>query len=303
MARARNIKPGFFKNEVLAELGAFDRLLFIGLWCLADREGRIEDRPKRIKMELFPCDDYQVEHGLQALQQAGFIERYTCAEIAVIEVVNFAKHQSPHGTEKDSELPDRNGDFTVHERSKNGCVTGTKRKANVDPTLNNVNPSLDNALNPDSLNPDSLIPDSPNPEEQEHAAADATVAAEGPEKPPIPDQPKTSRGTRLPKDWTLPADWLAWALNDRPEFPTATMEREGQKFADHWRAATGKNATKLDWFATWRNWVRNARLPQSVKAFPQPHQSRFTNLPKVNADEIRARAAENERLGVRRANF
>ena len=54
MARARNIKPGLFSNEVIAELPAFDRLLFIGLWCLADREGRLEDRPKRIKMELFP---------------------------------------------------------------------------------------------------------------------------------------------------------------------------------------------------------------------------------------------------------
>ncbi|MCY1305410.1 hypothetical protein D9M70_552170 [compost metagenome] len=118
-----------------------------------------------------------------------------------------------------------------------------------------------------------------------------------------PDQPKASRGTRLPKDWTLPADWLTWALTDRPEFPEASLIREGEKFADHWRAATGKNATKLDWFATWRNWVRNARLPQNVKAFPQPQQSRFTNLPKVNADEIRARTAENERLGVRRANF
>lgn len=39
MARARNIKPSFFKNEDLADLNPFDRLLFIGLWCLADREG------------------------------------------------------------------------------------------------------------------------------------------------------------------------------------------------------------------------------------------------------------------------
>jgi hypothetical protein len=50
MARARNIKPAFFKNEQLVELGMSTRLLFIGLWCLADREGRLEDRPKRIKM-------------------------------------------------------------------------------------------------------------------------------------------------------------------------------------------------------------------------------------------------------------
>jgi hypothetical protein len=146
MARARNIKPGFFKNEMLTELAAFDRLLFIGLWCLADREGRIEDRPRRIKMELFPCDDYQVEQGLAALEQAGFIERFTVAGWAVIQVLNFAKHQSPHGTEKDGALPDRHGELTIHERKKNGCVTGEKRKVHVNPPLPNVNPPLDNAL-------------------------------------------------------------------------------------------------------------------------------------------------------------
>ena len=53
MARARNIKPGFFKNEFLADLPFETRLLFIGLWTLADREGRLEDRPRKIKMELF----------------------------------------------------------------------------------------------------------------------------------------------------------------------------------------------------------------------------------------------------------
>ncbi|WET12901.1 hypothetical protein P3S72_12450 [Pseudomonas sp. D3] len=37
MARARNVKPGLFSNELLVELPAFDRLAFIGLWCLADQ--------------------------------------------------------------------------------------------------------------------------------------------------------------------------------------------------------------------------------------------------------------------------
>ena len=44
--RARNIKPGFFKNDALAELDFAGRLLFIGLWGIADRAGRLEDRPK-----------------------------------------------------------------------------------------------------------------------------------------------------------------------------------------------------------------------------------------------------------------
>lgn len=167
MARARNIKPGFFSNELLADLQPFDRLLFIGLWCLADREGRLEDRAKRIKMELFPCDTYDVEQGLVGLASAGFISRYCIEGQSVIEIDNFQKHQRPHGTEKDSVIPDKDGYLTVNERKSNGVVTGVARKINVKEEqnnvkeqLSNVNPPLDNALIPDSPNPDSLIPDS-----------------------------------------------------------------------------------------------------------------------------------------------
>lgn len=142
MARARNIKPAFFKNEVLAELPFEHRLLFIGLWTLADREGRLEDRPKRIKMELFPADRVDVEKGLLLLEQHGFIKRYSVNGFDVLQVIAFTKHQSPHHTEKHSELPDINGEITVKERKQDGG-----------------NP-------PDSLIPDSLklIPDSLKPE-------------------------------------------------------------------------------------------------------------------------------------------
>ena len=75
MARARNIKPGFFKNELLAEMPPETRLLFMGLWCLADREGRFEDRPKKIKMELFPCDSFSIEDSLALLAKDGFLLR------------------------------------------------------------------------------------------------------------------------------------------------------------------------------------------------------------------------------------
>lgn len=179
MARARNIKPSFFTNEELADLPAFDRLLFVGLWCLADREGRLEDRPRRIKIELFPGDTYDVAEGLVRLEQKGFIERYEAAGSQVISLPNFLRHQSPHSTEKDSELPDRNGFLTVNERVKGRVTPGAQRLVNagkpsssglsnepltVNAPLSNgsetVNASLDNALIPDSLNPDYLNPDS-----------------------------------------------------------------------------------------------------------------------------------------------
>lgn len=105
MARARNIKPAFFKNEDLADLPAEVRLLFIGLWTLADREGRLEDRPKRIKAELFAFESFDVDSMLNQLQTSGFVTRYEVSGLRLLQVVNFVKHQDPHYKERASELP------------------------------------------------------------------------------------------------------------------------------------------------------------------------------------------------------
>lgn len=105
MARSRNIKPSFFKNEHLIDLQPLDRLLFIGLWTLADREGRLEDRPRRIKIELFPGDSYDVETGLANLAGKGFIERYEVDSEQYIQIEAFTKHQKPHHKEIASDIP------------------------------------------------------------------------------------------------------------------------------------------------------------------------------------------------------
>ena len=105
MARARNLKPAFFTNDLLAEIEPLGRLLFQGLWCLADREGRLVDRPKRIKAELLPYDDADVDVLLSALATRGFILRYECEGGRYIQVVKFAKHQNPHCKETASTLP------------------------------------------------------------------------------------------------------------------------------------------------------------------------------------------------------
>ena len=108
MARIRSIKPSFFKNEELADLAPQVRLLFIGLWTLADKEGKLEDRHKRIKAELFPYDNFDIDQLLSKLQSAGFIVRYEVSELKLIQVINFQKHQRITGTEAiaDSEFPD-----------------------------------------------------------------------------------------------------------------------------------------------------------------------------------------------------
>lgn len=123
MARTRNIKPAFFDNDTLGSLDPLIRLLFIGLWCIADRDGRLEDRPRRIKKTLLGYDDTTVEETngmLQQLADNGFIVRYTVEDEDYIQIVNFSKHQNPNMKEKASEIPPPPGfdagSYKHHER-------------------------------------------------------------------------------------------------------------------------------------------------------------------------------------------
>lgn len=165
MARARNIKPGFFKNYDLADLGPYAQLLFAGLWCMADKEGRLEDKPRLIKAEIFPYYDVDVNGELTKLERLGFVVRYEAEGMSLIEITNFKEHQSPHHTEKASTLPER----SVHSRAKpneikadknNGELTVNPQKQDGGNPPDSLIHRFTDSLIPDSQNPDSLIPDS-----------------------------------------------------------------------------------------------------------------------------------------------
>lgn len=106
MARSRNIKPGLFKNEILGVADPIYTIIFQGLWVLADKEGRLEDRPLRIKAEIIPYrEGIDVDIILNWLACNRFIERYKVNENNYIQVINFRKHQNPHKKEADSTIP------------------------------------------------------------------------------------------------------------------------------------------------------------------------------------------------------
>lgn len=108
MARTRSIKPSFFDNELLGGLSPLTRLLFIGLWGQADRAGRLEDRPLRLKKNILGYDDVtvaDVDNMLESLNKNGFIIRYQVEDRCYIQVTKFEKHQNPHIKEKPSEIP------------------------------------------------------------------------------------------------------------------------------------------------------------------------------------------------------
>ncbi|HXI17611.1 MAG TPA: hypothetical protein VNM48_14710, partial [Chloroflexota bacterium] len=105
MARLRTIKPGFYTDEDLGECEPLARILYTGLWCQADREGRLEDRPRRLKVEVLPWDACDVDALLNELASRGLIVRYAVAGQRYIAIPTFLKHQNPHIKEAASTIP------------------------------------------------------------------------------------------------------------------------------------------------------------------------------------------------------
>lgn len=114
--RIRTIKPQFFKHDGLAALPPLTRILFQGLWCMADCQGRLEDRPKRIKAEVLPYDDCDVAGMLSELAVNGFIIRYEVKNEHFIAIPAFDRHQRLSGKE-------------ATEESRYPAPTGSKREA------------------------------------------------------------------------------------------------------------------------------------------------------------------------------
>jgi len=236
MARARNIKPGFYTNDILAECEPLARILFSGLWCFADREGRLEDRPKKIKAEILPYDDCNADDLLNQLEKHGFILRYASGEYKYIQVLNFGKHQNPHVKEQESDIPApcKTGASMVQEQYKPDEI----------PEVAGLNPS---SLNPSSLIVGSLIhkpcPDSPDAFEE--------VWAKYPKRPGMSKADSLKAWKRRIKDGVDPqtilsgvlryADFCKATVTD-PQYikQPATFLGPGEHYLSDWTAPVSR---------------------------------------------------------------
>lgn len=90
----------------------------------------------------------------------------------------------------------------------------------------------------------------------------------------------SNRGSRLPEDWAPSSDDLAYCREHRPDLDPRSVAED---FRDYWTAKTGTGATKLDWSATWRTWVRKERSPLGAAA--------SARQPVLAADELFTGAA------------
>lgn len=209
MARARNIKPSIMDNEDLADLEPLTRLLFIYLWMLADREGRLEDRPKRIAAQALAYDrQADIDAMLESLNSGGFILRYKAGGMDLIQIVAFEKHQNPHIREAASELP----------APKQG-TTKARSKHNLGSALPPPKPERAGLIpDPGFLIPDSLIvcvDDTPAHTQAKQEFRQALKAR------PELDPETVFKGflAHYPPEKRTPQKWVKWVASEK----TATV--------------------------------------------------------------------------------
>lgn len=103
MARIRTIKPEFFTSEDIVSLSPMARILYIALWCEADREGRMVWKPLTFKLRYLPADDCDIKALCNEIVERGLVRLYG-EGYAVIPA--FGAHQHINPRESASQLPD-----------------------------------------------------------------------------------------------------------------------------------------------------------------------------------------------------
>lgn len=116
LLRIRTIKPGFFWDEDLAQYPPLCRIFLEGLWCAADRNGRLEDRPIMLQKLLLPYEKEDVaEQYLELLASPGpvrasaYLSRYEVGGKRYIQLLDFLKDHRPGKFEPVSAIPSPEG--------------------------------------------------------------------------------------------------------------------------------------------------------------------------------------------------
>jgi hypothetical protein len=206
------------------------RLLMIGLWTEAWDDGVFEWKPIVIKARLFPADACDVAALLDELSALHVIRRVDRGGKAWGMIRNFRKFQRPKKPNSSGIATADDVDFLGPEHIASEPVPNQFR------TSSEILPQME---------------DGGGRKEEEKKEEPSVLERVAAPKP----APKV-KGSRLSSDWKLSADDRKAALAEG--MPEAQVDREANKFRDYWTGRAGANGVKLDWSATWRNWVRRA---------------------------------------------
>lgn len=112
--RSRIVRPELFYNEFLGQEDPLATVLFVGLWCVADREGRFEWREQKLRAKIFPYREVDMSRLMQTLVNGEFVARYQHGQDAYGVILNFRRYQSINKNEALSSIPKPPPDISVH---------------------------------------------------------------------------------------------------------------------------------------------------------------------------------------------
>lgn len=220
MGRMRTLKPEFFRSKPLARCSIPARLTFEGLWCEADDYGRGDADARVLKGHVWPLDDDITWQIVEG--HLGELEREGC--IVLYEV-------------------DGNTYYAIPSWEKHQAAAYRRGKAIYpEPPCDNLH---DDACKEMQAAPLRVLELGTGNEEVE--ASQATVAVNG--------SPK-KRATRIPDEFIVTPEMETWA---RSKCPDIDWVNQTERFVNHWKAKSGKDALKLDWDRTWKNWLLQAQ--------------------------------------------
>ena len=232
MARIRSIKPEFWVSEQIAECSPNARLTFIGLWNFSDDNGVHPAKPKTLKAELYPMDDFSaadIAEWVAELVRVGLLVEFESEGLAYWHITGWTKHQKI-------------------DRPSCKYPVPPERNSESDPP----------PLGEDSTNARRAPPPGVDRSGVDRSGVEkATSPKARPAAGPID---AGERGTRLPADWVMTAEDRQYCAERRPELdPDAVAEN----FREYWLGKPGKDGRRINWSTTWRGWVRKERADPS----------------------------------------
>lgn len=113
MARIRTIKPEFFTSEDIVSLSPLARILYVALWCEADKEGRLVWKPITFKLRYLPADSCDIQALCQEIVDRGLVRLYGDGYAFI---PSFSAHQHINPRESASQLPEPDANTTRKAR-------------------------------------------------------------------------------------------------------------------------------------------------------------------------------------------
>lgn len=239
MARIRTVKPEFFTSDDICTLSMAARLLYIGVWCEADREGRMEWKPRSLKRRYLPDDAIDIEDVCAELIDAGLVVLYGDS---LAYIPTFAKHQHVNPREAASTLPDPETARVVH-------ASPTRQHASV-----TVGAQCDHAqVGREGKGKEG--------KEKEHAPADADATPADPK----PKKPKRAEITltafaeqcREAGEAVIPEDDAVFAYAEKVGLPAEYVGLAWTWFKAKYTDGAGKAKRYANWRQTFQNAVRD----------------------------------------------